>query len=49
IQVAEVLLPDLSHVMKEEKFGLWKGLRERMKMYWEIAKTFSAEYEEDQR
>ncbi|HHX50844.1 MAG TPA: glycosyltransferase family 2 protein, partial [Clostridia bacterium] len=37
INIAEVLLPDLSHVMKEEKFGLWKGLRERMKMYWEIA------------
>jgi glycosyltransferase involved in cell wall biosynthesis len=46
IQVAEVLLPDLSHVMKEEKFGLWKGLRERMKMYWEIAKTFSGDFEE---
>ena len=31
-----VELPDLSHVMKEEKLGLWKGLGARMKMYWEI-------------
>ncbi|QGG48212.1 glycosyltransferase family 2 protein [Heliorestis convoluta] len=34
----EVLLPDLTHMMKEEKLGLLKGFKERMKMYWEIAK-----------
>lgn len=31
-----VQLPDLSHVMKEEKLGLLKGLSARAKMYWEI-------------
>ncbi len=36
IKVREVQLPDLSHVMKEEKMGLWKGITARVKMYWEI-------------
>lgn len=31
-----VELNDLSHVMKEEKLGLWRGMGARMKMYWEI-------------
>lgn len=31
-----VQLPELSHVMKEEKLGLWKGMSARAKMYWEI-------------
>jgi glycosyltransferase involved in cell wall biosynthesis len=31
-----VELSDLSHVMKEEKLGLWKGFGARLKMYWEI-------------
>jgi glycosyltransferase involved in cell wall biosynthesis len=38
IPVALVSLPDLSHLMKEEKLGLWKGLAARGKMYWEIIK-----------
>lgn len=38
IPVALVNLPDLSHLMKEEKLGLWKGLAARGKMYWEIIK-----------
>lgn len=38
LRVKEVVLEDLSHVMKEEKFGVVKGLAARMKMYWEIAK-----------
>lgn len=38
ISVALVSLPDLSHLMKEEKLGLWKGLAARGKMYWEIIK-----------
>lgn len=38
IKTAEVPLPDLSHVMKEEKLGLWKGILARAKMYWEIIK-----------
>ena len=36
--VAEVVLQDLTHRMKEEKRGLVKGFASRMKMYWEIAK-----------
>ncbi len=38
IPVALVSLTDLSHLMKEEKLGLWKGLAARGKMYWEIIK-----------
>ena len=33
-----VQLPDLSHVMKEEKLGFWKGMSARAKMYWEIVR-----------
>lgn len=36
VNVQEVVLQDLSQVMKEEKLGLAKGLAARMKMYWEI-------------
>ena len=36
IQVKTVYLPDLSHVMKEEKLGFCKGVAARFKMYWEI-------------
>lgn len=32
----EVILDDVSQVMKEEKLGLVKGLYARMRMYWEI-------------
>ncbi len=38
IEAAAVQLPDLSHVMKEEKLGFWKGVSARAKMYWEIFK-----------
>ncbi len=38
IEAAVVQLPDLSHVMKEEKLGFWKGGLARAKMYWEIFK-----------
>ncbi|MGI6144199.1 MAG: glycosyltransferase family 2 protein [Clostridia bacterium] len=34
-----VHLPNMSHVMKEEKLGLVRGFAYRMKMYWEIAKS----------
>ena len=37
-KVQEVVLSDMSHVMKEEKLGVWKGMAARMKMYWEIIK-----------
>lgn len=39
LKVKEIVLKDLSHVMKEEKLGLVKGLAYRLKMYWEIAKN----------
>lgn len=41
LRVKEVLLHDLTHIMKEEKFGLVKGFMARIKMYWEIALFFS--------
>ena len=40
IPVAEVNLRDVSQVTKEEKIGLVKGLTSRMKMYWQIIRTF---------
>lgn len=43
VKFAEVVLKELSHVMKEEKFGLVKGFQARMKMYWEIAKSLSVD------
>ncbi len=39
LQMEEVVLKDLSHVMKEEKMGLWKGSAARIKMYWEIIRS----------
>lgn len=36
VRVKLVKLPGLTHVMKEEKLGLVRGFRERVKMYWEI-------------
>lgn len=41
IKVEEVYLEDMSHVMKEEKRGVLKGLASRMKMYWDIMKYFT--------
>lgn len=38
LKVSEVELKDMSHVMKEEKLGVVKGVMARLKMYWEIAK-----------
>ncbi|MGM0602844.1 MAG: glycosyltransferase family 2 protein [Bacillota bacterium] len=37
---ALVKLYNISHVKKEEKFGLLKGFMERIKMYLDIIKTF---------
>ena len=39
IRVIEVPLPDLTHVMKEEKLGFVRGFWARMKMYWEIVRS----------
>lgn len=38
INVQNIELEDLTHVMKEEKMGLVKGFSARVKMYWEICK-----------
>ncbi len=38
IPYKKVFLQQMSHVMKEEKLGIIKGLHARMKMYWEILK-----------
>lgn len=37
-RVTEVPLEEMSHRMKEEKFGLVKGMAARIKMYYEILK-----------
>ncbi len=39
IRVKLAKLPGLTHVMKEEKLGLVRGFKERVKMYWEIIKN----------
>ncbi|MDD3839669.1 MAG: glycosyltransferase family 2 protein [Clostridia bacterium] len=36
--VKEVILEDVTHIMKEEKLGFSRGFAARLKMYWEIAK-----------
>ena len=41
LPVKEVYLDDLTHVTKEEKLGVVKGLAARMKMYWEIVRYFA--------
>lgn len=38
LKVMEVPLYGVTHVMKEEKMGAMRGMAERLKMYWEIAK-----------
>lgn len=43
IPVKTVCLADMTHIMKEEKLGLLPGIRARMKMYWEIAKSIAGE------
>ncbi|HYF83012.1 MAG TPA: glycosyltransferase family 2 protein [Clostridia bacterium] len=42
IRVQEVELPDMTHVTKEEKLGLIKGVHARLKMYWDIVKILSS-------
>ncbi|MDD3839417.1 MAG: glycosyltransferase family 2 protein [Clostridia bacterium] len=37
--IKEVVMEDVTHVMKEEKLGFKKGFAARLKMYWEIAKS----------
>ena len=41
-KVVWVSLPNLSHVMKEEKIGLIRGFAARLRMYWQIIKVLVA-------
>jgi glycosyltransferase involved in cell wall biosynthesis len=38
LRIKNVDLPEMTHVMKEEKYGLVRGFAYRLKMYWEIIK-----------
>ncbi|KNF08855.1 glycosyltransferase, family 2 [Gottschalkia purinilytica] len=40
IRTKDICLENLTHMMKEEKFGVFKGFTERIKMYWDVVKTF---------
>ena len=42
IRVQEVDLPDMTHVTKEEKLGIIRGVQARLKMYWDIVKILSS-------
>ena len=42
IRVKEVILEDMTHVTKEEKLGLVKGVQARLKMYWDIVKILKS-------
>lgn len=42
ISTKEIQLNDLTHILKEEKLGLLKGVAARFKMYWEIARVIGA-------
>ncbi len=36
LRVTRVHLKHVAHLTKEEKVGLWRGFRARLRMYWEI-------------
>ncbi len=38
VRVQEVDLPDMTHITKEEKLGIIRGVQARLKMYWDIVK-----------
>ncbi len=42
LRVQEVDLPDMTHVTKEEKLGIIRGVQARLKMYWDIVKILSS-------
>lgn len=48
IRTKEVYLEDMTHVTKEEKLGLIKGMHARFKMYWDIVKVLSNNDSEEQ-
>lgn len=47
-RVIEVDLPDMTHVTKEEKLGLVKGVQARLKMYWDIVKILGNNRKKEQ-
>lgn len=44
IPCKEVELENMSHVMKEEKLGFFRGFTYRLQMYWEILKVIPRRY-----
>ncbi len=38
----------MTHVTKEEKLGIIKGMHARIKMYWDIMKVFNNDDNEEQ-
>jgi hypothetical protein len=43
IRTKEVYLEDMTHLTKEEKLGVVKGVQARIKMYWDILKMLSTD------
>lgn len=43
IRTEHIVLQDITHVMKEEKLGLVRGFKARMRMYWDIVKCIKME------
>jgi glycosyltransferase involved in cell wall biosynthesis len=41
LTVRNVVMHGVTHPMKEEKMGLWRGARARLRMYWEIANALT--------
>jgi glycosyltransferase involved in cell wall biosynthesis len=41
LRIMEVALDNVTQTIKEEKLGLTKGMKARLKMYWEIAKEIN--------
>lgn len=36
LPIRRVVLTDVTHPMKEEKLGFWRGARSRLRMYWQM-------------
>jgi glycosyltransferase involved in cell wall biosynthesis len=41
LRILEIPLDNVSQIIKEEKLGLTRGMKARLKMYWEIAKEIN--------
>ena len=37
LPIARVILQDVTHPMKEEKLGIWRGAAARVRMYWQMS------------